>query len=313
VAAGVGLNVPFGLKSAWTDPDHYTGRYISTSAELKGFSVNPTLAFRGERVAIGVGLDVRFSTVNLERRVPVVNPFTLKVYDAAAVHLSSDTASGLGFNVGLLAKLTDTLSVGASYRHKVALDYSGTSEFTMLSSGNAQLDQRVAAVLPQGSLGTTTRIEFPAIASVGIAKVWGGWTVEADVNWYGWSSFDTLPIDLEGRPDLSETVVEQYDDSFQYRIGLERVLNDQWAVRAGYFRDQSPAPTASVSPLLPDADRNGIALGLTWKPTSSLHVDGGTWIILSPERSTEGINRDAYNGTYKNRAFTLGLSLGYTF
>lgn len=312
-AAGIGVNVPFGLTSAWEDPDRYTGRYISTRAELRGFSINPTIAYRAsDRFALGGGVDLRLSSVKLFRRVPVVNPFTQRVFDAAEVTLTSDTATGVGFNAGLLAKLTDGLSIGASYRHKVAIDYEGSADFVLRPSGNAQLDARVRQVLPEGAVPVTTRIEFPAIASVGVAYRWTRWVVEADVNWYGWSSFDRLPLTIEGRPDLSEEILEEYDDSFQYRFGLERTLSDRWAARAGYFFDESPSPAESVSPLLPDANRHGIALGLGFK-SGSMTVDAGTWIILSPERSTEGVNRDAYNGTYRNRAFTLGVSVGYVF
>jgi long-chain fatty acid transport protein len=313
-AAGIGVNVPFGLKSSWENPARFTGRFISTNAELKGFSVNPTVAVKlSDKVAVGGGVDIRLSSVVLERRVPVVNPFTQLPFDAAAVRLESDTATGLGFNVGLLARLTDSLSVGASYRHKVAVDFSGDATFQLLSSGNAQLDQRVAALIPQGALPIATRIEFPAIASVGIAQRWDRWTVEADVNWYGWSSFDELPLTFETQPGLSELIEEHYDDSFQIRVGLQRLLGQRWALRGGYFFDQSPAPAESVSPLLPDSDRHGIALGLGFDPAGPLHVDAGTWIILSPERSTEGVNRDAFNGTYDNHAFTLGVSIGYRF
>jgi long-chain fatty acid transport protein len=313
-AVGVGVNVPFGLQSTWENPDRYSGRYISTNAELKGFSVNPTLAYRlSDKVAIGAGLDIRLSSVVLERRVPVINPFTQAPFDAAAVVLESDTATGYGFNVGLLAKLTDSLSFGASYRHKVAVDFEGDATFELLPSGNAQLDQRVAALIPQGALPVTTRIEFPAIASVGLANRWDRWTAEVDVNWYGWSSFDRLPLTFVDRPALSEEVVEDYEDAFQVRVGVERLLGEAWAVRVGYFFDQSPAPAASVSPLLPDADRHGIALGLGWNPPGPFHADVGTWIIRSPERSTEGVNRDAYDGVYKSRALTIGLSVGYQF
>lgn len=312
-AAGVGFNVPFGLESTWSNPDRFSGRYISTKAQLHGFSINPVLSVQlSPRVALGAGVDFRLASVTLQRRVPVVNPFTQSVIDAAGVTLDSETNKGVGFNVGLLAKLSDSVSVGASYRSKVGIDFEGTSSFALRPSGNAQLDAVLATRVPQGSLPTTTHIDFPAIASFGIAKVWNKWTIEADVDWYGWSSFDRLPITLTGRPDLSEVVEENYDDSFQFRVGLERALNEAWSVRGGYFRDQSPAPAESVSPLLPDADRNGIALGLGWKG-SKLRVDAASWLVLSPERSTEGVNHDNYNGTYKNRAFTLGLSVGYTF
>ena len=138
------------------------------------------------------------------------------------------------------------------------------------------------------------------------------WTFEVDANWYQWRTFDRLPLTFVDRADLSETIVEDYSNSFQYRIGVERVLNDTFALRGGYFFDETPAPPASLSPLLPDANRNGFALGGTWK-SGKWRVDAGTWFILSDKRSTDGLNRDDYNGIYKSKAFTLGLSLGYAF
>jgi long-chain fatty acid transport protein len=132
------------------------------------------------------------------------------------------------------------------------------------------------------------------------------------VNFYGWSSFDELPIELENRPELSSIVVEDYKNTFQIRVGLDRRLNDTWSVRGGYFFDESPSPPESVSVLLPDADRHGLCLGGTWR-RGALHVDAGAWLVLSSARSTEGVNRDRFDGTYDNSATTLGVSFGYSF
>jgi long-chain fatty acid transport protein len=313
LAFGVGVNVPFGLKTRWANPDLYTGRFVSTSAELKGYSINPTVGYKlADRLAVGAGVDLRLSTVILERRVGVVNPFTQKVVDAADVRLESDTGFGLGFNVGLLAKPSESFSIGLAYRHKVKVDYGGNASFNQRSTGNAQLDALVSAVLPSGQVPLSTSVEFPGFASLGLAYHAGDWIVEGDVNWYRWSSFDRVNLVFEGSEQLNQVLTENYENSLQYRLGIERTLTDAWAVRGGYFFDESPSPAASVSPILPDASRHGIALGGTWK-SGQLRVDAATWLLFSPERSTEGVNRDGYNGTYKSHAFTLGLFLGYAF
>lgn len=313
LAFGVGLNVPFALESKWADPDRYTGRYLTTSAELKGYSLNPTVAYKlADRLAIGAGVDIRFSTVTLKRRAGVINPFTQKVVDAANVRLESDTGVGLGFNLGVLAKPSESFSVGLSYRHKVNVDYGGTATFTQRSTGNLQLDALVGAVLPKGDLPLSTSVEFPAQASLGVAYRSGDWVFEADINWYQWSSFDRVDLNFEGRPELSQVLTQDYDDSFQYRVGAEWTLNDSWAVRGGYFFDESPSPAASVSPILPDANRHGVAMGGSWM-SGRVRVDAGSSYVLSPTRLTEGLSRDAYDGAYKSHAFTFGLSLGYSF
>lgn len=310
---GLGVNAPYGLKTQWANPDTYSGRYISSMADLKSVSINPVVAYKVEdRLAIGVGVDVRFSKVTLARRVPLVNPFTLKVIDVAQVDLRSDWNTGIGFNLGVLAKPTEKLSVGASYRHKVKVDYTGTATFNQISSGNATLDGLVKQTLPQGSESLTTGIEFPGIATVGAAYALDDWTVEADLVWFQWSTFNSLQLKFPNRPDLNETIPEAYSDAFQYRFGLERRFSDRLAVRGGYFYDNSPSPAASVSPLLPDADRHGFALGASFS-RGNLSLDLASWYLRFKDRSTEGLNRDLYDGTYKSSAITFGASLGYSF
>jgi long-chain fatty acid transport protein len=310
---GIGLHTPFGLTTSWASPDTFSGRFVSQRAELKGFSINPTIGYKlADRFAVGAGLDVRLSSVSLQRRVPVINPFTQRVTDAATVDLKSNTDVAFGFNVGALAKISDSLSAGVHYRHKVTGKYDGTATFTQVPTGNAQLDTSLASRLPQGSQPLTTSIDFPGIFSGGVAFTTGDWTFEVDADWYQWSRFRQLNLAFTDRPDLSQIVVENYTNTWQYRMGLERRLNETWAVRGGYFFDQSPAPAASISPLLPDADRNGFALGGSWK-SGRFYVDSAMWVLLSPARSTEGLNRDSFNGTYKSHAVTLGIFLGYSF
>jgi len=310
---GIGLHTPFGLTTSWASPDTFSGRFLSERAELKGFSINPTIGYKlADRFAVGGGLDIRLSSVSLQRRVPVVNPFTQRVIDGASVDISSNTDVGFGFNVGALAKISDSLSAGVHYRHQVKASYKGTANFTQIGTGNAQLDTALTARLPQGSQALTTEIVFPGIFMGGVAYTAGDWTFEADVDWYQWSTFRRLSIAFTDRADLSEDIVENYKDTFQYRFGLERRMGERYAVRGGYFFDQSPAPAASISPLLPDADRHGLALGGTWK-AGSFHADAAAWFLLSPSRSTEGVNRDQFNGTYKSHAVTLGIFLGYSF
>lgn len=310
---GVGFHTPFGLRTQWASPDTFSGRYLSTRADLKGFSVNPTIGFKlADRFAVGAGLDIRFSSVTLQRRVPFVNPFTQRVADAAQVQLESNTDMGLGFNVGALAKMSDSLSAGFHYRHKVKADYEGMATFAQLPTGNAQVDARLTAVLPAGSHAVTTSVEFPAIVSAGVAWKPGDWTFAFDVDWYQWSTFRRLDLVFADRPDLNQGIIENYEDSFQYRFGAERRFGETWAARGGYFFDQSPAPAASISPLLPDADRHGFAAGGTWR-TGRFHVDAASWLVFSPSRSTEGLNRESFEGTYKSSAITFGLFFGYDF
>jgi long-chain fatty acid transport protein len=158
----------------------------------------------------------------------------------------------------------------------------------------------------------TTAIEFPSIFALGVAYDWETWTVAADVDFQQWSSFDVLNIDFEGRPDLSSTVEELYENSRIYRLGLEKRLSPRFALRGGYYYDQTPSPVESMSPLLPDADRHGLSGGFTWR-SGRLRMDAASWYLIFKECSTEGRQRDGYNGTWKSRALLFALSFGYEF
>jgi long-subunit fatty acid transport protein len=67
-----------------------------------------------------------------------------------------------------------------------------------------------------------------------------------------------------------------------------------------------------VTPLLPDAPRHGFCLGGSWS-RGRWRVDVGAWYVKLKERSTEGVERDHYDGTYTGNATTLGVSFGYAF
>lgn len=310
--AGIGIDAPFGLKTQWDAPD-FSGRYISRLAELTAISINPTLAYAvSERFAVGAGLDLRLTKVALERVVPLQSPLTGEVLDVATARLDSDTGLAAGFNAGVLARPTERLSIGLAYRHRVTAQLQGRARFTPRATGDARIDGLVATFLPGGDVPLRTSLAFPAIASLGIAHRFGRWTAEADVNWYQWSRFQRVQLDFEGRPDLDQTILEEYTNTLQYRFGVERVLGPRWTLRAGYYFDNSPAPAASVSPLLPDPDRHCVAAGLSWT-RGRMRLDGAGQLVMGRDRSTEGVNRDGFNGVYSNTGFVLSAFVGYRF
>ena len=121
-----------------------------------------------------------------------------------------------------------------------------------------------------------------------------------------------VEVRFQYHDSASQTIREDYSSIWQFRVGLERRLNDTWAIRGGYHFDNTPVPAISVTPLLPDQDRHGFALGGSWTG-GRLRLDAGAWYLHLSPRSSEGLNRDHYNGTYDNSAVTFGLSLGYSF
>jgi long-chain fatty acid transport protein len=314
---GLGIETPFGLVTEWEDPDQFAGRFLSTFASLKVVDLNPTLGWQiTSNFGFGFGAIGRFSEVELKRNVPFINPFTQSVIDIGRLELKSDINEGFGWNVGILHKFNNSFSWGLSYRSKVKIEYKGDARVNRILTGNPQLDTLLATQVPfDRDLPVETEIEFPDEASLGLAFALSpNLLLETDVNWTGWSSFDEVPITFTGGAGNrlpNQVLPEEWDDVYNYRAGLRWTASPTAQWRFGYVFDETPQPEEAVSPLLPDADRNGFTLGYG-------HSGGIGWDIAlmyldfkerSRHRSFQG--EGPFFGTYNNRAVLLGFTLNF--
>lgn len=315
---GLGINAPFGLTTSWENPNQFAGRFLSTKAALRAFDINPTLGWQvTDRFGIGVGAVARFSDVELNRNIGTINPFTQRVVDIGKLKLDSDFGTAYGFNVGILHKVNNSFSWGLSYRSKIDLDYEGDARLTQISTGNAQLDAALRAQLPfERDLPVETNIEFPDTASLGLAfALTQNLLLETDFNWTGWSTFDAVPIEFTGGatnslPDAE--IPEHWDDANNYRVGLRWTASPSSQWRFGYVFDESPQPEESVSPLLPDADRNGITVGYG-HTGPGLGYDVALMYLDFEERTRARsfAGEGPFFGTYKTQAVLLAFTLNW--
>ena len=316
IVAGIGVYTPYGLQVEWKDPDTFTGRTISTLSRITPFFVAPTVAWApSPKWRVGAGAVFVWSTVELHRHLQAYNPFDDRTDDIGRLELDSDTGTGMGFNAGVQFWPDDRMRFGATWRGKVDIDYDGNADFTQLPTGNPTFDGIVAASFPPDQRFTTA-IAFPAQASLGIARrLNDAWSAEVDVNWTQWSSFDRLDLAFADTPSRNLSNEENWKDAWNVRTGLEYRAHDgtsPWAWRAGYYYDESPQPTEVVGPLLPDANRHALSAGAGWRDGSKA-IDAFVLFIQANERSTEGINRDGYDGTYSSASIGGGVSLGVNF
>jgi long-chain fatty acid transport protein len=309
---GLGVTRPFANRSEWENPNQFSGRFICIECRLSSWSVNPTLAYRlADRFAIGAGLDVRFSSFNLSRRlVADPNPFPQPT-DVAELTIDGETETAVGFNLGLLAMPNENLSFGLAYRHEVTFNHGAQANFVQILTGNTALDQAVAIALP-GSQPATVSFTYPGSIAGGIALKRGYWTVEVDFQWMLWSSFDAVAISYLNAPAFDTVLPQDWQDTWRGAIGAEYLFRDDWELRGGYSYDHSPAPTETISPFIHDADRHTFNAGASWK-YENLRVDLNLRYVLFRDSSTLGISRYGYDGTYKSGSLQFGAALGYRF
>ena len=309
---GLGLMTPFGLRTNWASP--WVGRFVSSDANVKTVDIEPALAWQNAdgRIAIGVGADYRRGHIILQRNNGALNPFNGRITDVANVYLNSDWDNAWGYNVGILFKPSDRFRIGASYRSDMDIKFKGDATFTQISSGNAQFDAIVKSQLPPNQRISTT-LPFPATAIIGVAFTAIPKTdLEFDYTRSTWSRFKSLDVTFVTTPAVNLSRPENWKDSNSYRVGVNHAATDEWDVRFGLLYDQNPQPTEAVSPLLPDADREGVTFGAGYHSGPWI-VDGSVFVLHFKNRSTAGISSEGFNGTYKTNASLLSLNLGYRF
>ncbi len=294
---GIAVNNPYGLGTEW--PDTWVGRFITTKIDLQTFFITPTVAYKvTDNFSIGGGVNYVFGSVLIKRAVSITS---VAVPVSPIVTLDMSAKNGYGWNVGAQYKLPSDISVGVSYRSKVKIDAKGTAAF----------DPNYAALgLPIGDASAT--LTLPATGFVGIAcKPMKNLELEADYQYVGWSSYDTLAVDFAANPAARNAQPKLYNDTYILRVGGEYTMGDIM-LRAGYYFDHSPVPTQTLEPLLPDADRHGFNIGAGYQFTKSLHADLSYMYLKAVQRTAVNTVTN-FNGTYNTYVNLLGINLGYSF
>ncbi len=82
---------------------------------------------------------------------------------------------------------------------------------------------------------------------------------------------------LNGEPTNTLPVVIHagYNNTWNYSLGANYHLNDQWLFRSGVGYDQTPTVNAYRNLQLPDSNRIALALGAHYQASKALGFDAG--------------------------------------
>jgi long-chain fatty acid transport protein len=307
------LHNPFGLGTEWNEG--FLGNYISKRANLEVFDLGVSMAYKlSESFAFGVGVDYMTAEIELIRDVGIINPFNQQLTTVAEADLQSEGLnSAWAWNAGLLWKMGAGFSLGASYRSEFTINGDGEATFTQIPTGNPEFDGLLGTLLPfDGGVPIESSIAFPDFWNVGLAWQNEKWTISGQYGVMGWSVYEELPIIFPENPEFSTIREENFEDAWQWRVGVELRATEHWDFRLGYLEDETPQPEAGMSPLLADATRVSYMGGLSYH-TDRFRFDIAYEYVDSEERSTDGQSIDGFNGTYKAESPLLHMSVTFKF
>lgn len=305
-SAGLGVFNPFGLGTIWNGD--WEGRYLATKSRITTFNINPALSWRvTPRLSLAAGLDILLLDAKLRSRIPT------GVFSDIKQEFAGD-GEGIGFNTGLLFKITDRLSLGATYRSEIKVDVDGQVKFDLPSDLPDEQVPFFQFFFP--NTGGKTSLTLPQQVTAGLAYRFNErWTAEAGLRWEGWSSFRELKIALE-QPvaGQSETVSpRQWRDTLAFNVGARYQWSDRLALMGGYLYGENPVPDKTFEPAVPDSDTHLFCLGAEWRTGATKVALAYGFQYQEVRRKNTNLYGDVANGRYENQLHLVGLSASYQF
>jgi len=289
VSVGMGVYTAFGIGITW--PDDWVGREATIAASLKTLSLNPTVAVRlDHRLSVAVGFDAVRGAVDFRNGLPALA--------GGDVRLGGGTW-GFGFNAALLYRpLPNQLQAALTYRSRIRLAFDGQADFDPINPD-------FAPVLPDQP-GSAT-ITLPDALTLGVMfRPRADLTLEADLNYVLWSTYDRIDITFQSAPP--HVIQPDGHNAFTARLGGDfRLPSPDLHLRAGFIFDQQAIPSHGLGPGLPDGNRLDGTVGVGYTH-GRFTVDLGYMLVYVLEASSTTA-REGPTGTYHTVAHLVGLTL----
>lgn len=296
LSIGLGVYTPFGSSAKWDDD--WAGRLLIQNISLQTIYFQPTIGYKiNDIISIGAGFVYAYGKVDLKR--------ALYFNEASTVELSGTTGN-IGYNVGVMLRPIDNLSIGIDYRSKILMKMEGgdaTFKVPASLSGSVPAENKFDAELP-----------MPANLDLGISYAFNEkFSLALEVNWVMWSTYDTLSFTFEEQNDnLGSDNPRKYKDSFITRIGGQYRLNDMFTFRAGAYYDPSPTDDDHFNPETVSLNTVAWTLGMSIMPTDGLSIDLSYVQLHGLETEKQYLPAN-FGGKYKVITAIPGLGLSYKF
>lgn len=312
VSAGLAVYTPYGSSVAW-DQD-WAGAHLVNNIDLAAIFIQPTVSFKIEDVfSIGGGPIFVQGSVNFNRNL-TPNPVLSSNGSGTDVTLDATGISATGYNVGMMFKLTNQVTLGVDYR----------SEIIMEARGGEATFADVPAIASTSFTNTTfsADLPLPAELTAGVSyKPSEKWLFAFDYNYTKWDVYKSLDVDFDNALPTSINP-RNYQNASTFRFGAQYKATEKFTLRGGYYIDESPVQNGYFAPETPRNDSVGYTGGFTYQVNSKLGIDmsflylhfdevDNSYDYFDDPTTTTGLS--SFGGTYKSSVFSPGIGITYGF
>jgi len=320
-SGGLVVYAPWGLSTHYDDA--WAGRYYALKSRLVTVNITPTLAYQpSKQLTIAAGPQFQYAKGTLSNAVDIGTIGALFSIpgsipggqDGGAIFRGDGW--GYGFVAGAIAEITNDLSLGVSYHSTVHHTLTGNLDFTLDTAGVGTVLNGAGLLLDTTAEGKATT---PEIASFGArVRLSQAWTALAEADWTGWTAFKEVRIHPIGIPQPDDVTDQRWKSTWFFSLGAEFTPDERWTWRGGVAWDQSPVPSTTFGPRIPDADRTWVSLGLSYQATDSIGLSLSYAHLFLPDGTvnrnqtqTGNALRGNLQGRTEGSANYLGLQLNY--
>ena len=294
---GAGIYVPFGLATRYKH-DSFVAQNIPAGArksELEVIDFNLSAAYKfSSNWSLGASAIFRRITGSLTSNIgPHYSDFRVKGYTGT-------------FNVGAMYEFNENARVGLSYRHKSIQKTSGKHYIYGPS---------VSPLV--GTYHSASDPELPAsVILSGYLKTAEQWATTATVKYTLWHRFGVFPGKTTQTLLYGGNLDVQYrwKDAWNFALGEDYYLNDNWTLRFGTAYDQSPSRSNTYrTNRIPDTDRVWVSMGASYQKDNYQVDFGYAHLFFTHGRTRNSPSASDVEAKYRSYSNMLGMNFQYKF
>lgn len=256
---GLGMFSRFGLDNKFHD--EWSGRYDLTDIKLQTFSIVPTLAVKAsDALSFSAGVEIMYAGLTMGQQIPVLQTGGRK----DDIKMSVDGSSfGVGAHFGVHLRLSDKLSLGLAYKTPVALDVSGSADFSRSDSNLLAEQGQVPHAIDTGA---RAKLHLPDSFSMGLTyRPLDNLSLEVGGVYTRWSAYDSLDIVFD--TDFRSVSKKEWRNGWNINASVEYEPKDWLALRAGVWYETPVVNEANADFMVLSHGRTGVSLGtgLQWE------------------------------------------------